>query len=633
MNPYRTLERPLVVYDGACGFCKRCVARFQVVARGAVDVAPSQEVAARFALPPEDCARAVQYLDPDGERHQGAEAVFRALAAAGRPRGLWLYRHVPGVGIVTRLGYRFIARFRGPVSRLTSLLHDRDLREDPWLLTRALYLRFLGLVLLVASLSYSGQILGLNGAEGILPAADFVERVQAVGVERGWSTWEVFQVLPSLFPLSPTDATLSGLALGATLSAALMVLGLLMGPALLAFILCWSSIVAVGGVFTGYQWDTFTLEVCIASLAVAPWRVGPSLPRRRRAPLAGRWLLRIILFKFMLLNGLVKWQSGDAPWDELTAMQFHYWTQPIPHAVSWYAHHLPAWLHEASVVGMFVIELALPFFILGTRRMRQLACLGTVALMLLIVATGNYGIFNLLTIALCLALLDDGAVRRLLPDALAHRLPDTRSERHEPAHWAIRSARGSVVAALILLNLWVLAQRSGVETPKSEVIEVVAKTARSLNICGTYGAFANMTEDRPEILIEGSVDGVTWRPYPLRYKTLELDRPHGFAGPHMPRLDWQLWFAALRQECRRTRWYLPFMTRLLEGRAEVLALFADDPFPDGPPTYLRSTLWSYTFTTERERGMTGDVWKRTPRGTYCPTLTLRDGKPVVATLP
>ena len=633
MNPYRTLERPLVVYDGECGFCKRCVTRFQVLARGTVDTAPSQSVAATFDLPAEDCARSVQYLDPEGQRFQGAEAVFRALDAVGRSRGLWLYTHLPGFAPVSRHLYRAVAHFRGGVSRITTLLHDHDLREDPWLLTRDLYLRFLGLILLVASLSYGSQIIGLNGSEGILPAETFVERVQSVALERGWSSWETLQVLPSVYPLAPSDDTLSALSWGAALSAGMMMLGLLMGPALLAFIFCWSSIVAVGGVFTGYQWDTFTLEVTIASLFIAPWRLGPGLARRRRAPLAGRWLLRVILFKFMLLNGLVKWQSGDAPWEELTAMSYHYWTQPIPHALSWYAHHLPEWIHKASVVTMFIIELALPFFILGTRRMRQIASVGIIALMLLIMATGNYGVFNLLTIALALALLDDGAIRALLPARIRQGLPDTRSERHDPAPVSFRVFRGPLVTALIALNLWVLAGRTGVELPENDALSALTKSARALNICSTYGAFANMTEDRPEILIEGSRDGETWHPYTLKYKTLALDRPHGFAGPHMPRLDWQLWFGALRQQCKRTRWYLPFVTRLLEGSPSVIALLERPPFEGAPPTYIRSTLWRYEFTSPDERGRSGDVWKRTAAGSYCPTLTLREGKLSVAHLP
>ncbi|MDP6947288.1 MAG: lipase maturation factor family protein, partial [Myxococcota bacterium] len=277
--------------------------------------------------------------------------------------------------------YWLVAHTRRLVSATLGTLHDRDLREDPWTLTRSVYLKALGLVMFLAVISYWSQIQALNGADGILPAQDLVERVQHTAETRDWSAWETFEAMPSLYALSPTDGTLHGLAGMAALGALLLMLGLVPGPALALVLLGWASIVAVGGTFTGYQWDIFNVEVCVASLFVAPWKLRPKCTRGRRATIAGRWLLRVILFKFILLNGIVKWQSGDAPWEELTALQYHYWTQPIPHAVSWYAHHLPAWLHEASVVGMFVVELILPFFIFGTRRMRQLACLGIASLM------------------------------------------------------------------------------------------------------------------------------------------------------------------------------------------------------------------------------------------------------------
>ncbi|MDP6944448.1 MAG: lipase maturation factor family protein, partial [Myxococcota bacterium] len=154
-----------------------------------------------------------------------------------------------------------------------------------------------------------------------------------------------------------------------------------------------------------------------------------------------------------------------------------------------------------------------------------------------------------------------------------------------------------------------------------------------LHVSTTYGAFSNMTEDRPEVLFEGSRDGKTWTPYRLRYKTLELDRSHGFAASHMPRLDWQLWFAALRRQCQRTRWYLPFLTRLLEAQPDVLDLLAEDPFSGDRPTYIRSSLWSYTFTSPEERDETGNVWRRERLGEYCPTVTLKNGKLAAAQLP
>ena len=188
-------------------------------------------------------------------------------------------------------------------------------------------------------------------------------------------------------------------------------------------------------------------------------------------------------------------------------------------------------------------------------------------------------------------------------------------------------------AVLVLLSLWMVGKRADLDLPIPEAFDDLAHNARALRVSAPYGAFANMTENRPEILLEASQDGVTWSPYVLRYKRLELDQSQGYAWSHMPRLDWQLWFAALRGHCKRTRWFVPLLTRLLEGAPEVHALLEEVPLDGAPPTYIRSSLWHYEFTSVEERSTTGHVWRRTRVGDYCPTVTLRDGEIAVARLP
>lgn len=625
-------DAPLLVYDGECGFCERCVERFVVQAGDVVQVARSQDVAHALDIPEEDCQRSVQFLDGEGNRFQGAEAVFRALARIGQGGWLWAYENLPGWGRLTEVAYRGVAQNRARVSRWVRYAHGSDLRVDPWTLTRSVYLRALGLVLLLAIASYWTQIDGLNGQAGISPAVDLVERIDAVSQERSWSLWERVQALPSLVALSPSDATLHALCFTASLGALFLLLGRLAGPALLMVFFGYGSIVTVGGIFTGYQWDNLLLEVTFASLLVASWGWRSTLSSNDRVSRAGIWVLRVLVFKFMFLNGWVKLQSGDVVWRDLTALQFHYWTQPIPHAVSWYAHHLPDWVHAAATYVMFAIELVFPFFIFGPRRLRLMAAGGFVLLMLGIVATGNYGTFNWMTMALAITWLDDGAIRGLLPSGWRDRLPDTRARLGRAPGLLCRLPRALLAAVLVIVSLWMVNDRGALEVPTPESLDRVAQGARSLRISGSYGAFADMTERRPEILIEASQDGDQWSPYVLPYKTLALDRAHGFAGTHMPRLDWQLWFAALRRNCKRTRWYGDLLRGLLRGSPQVHALFDGVPFPQGP-TYIRSSLWRYEFTSPEERDETGHVWRRTRMGEYCPTVTLRDGKLALASLP
>jgi hypothetical protein len=141
-----------------------------------------------------------------------------------------------------------------------------------------------------------------------------------------------------------------------------------------------------------------------------------------------------------------------------------------------------------------------------------------------------------------------------------------------------------------------------------------------------YGLFANMTTERPEIVIEGSDDGESWRAYEFRWKPGEPRRRPDFVEPHMPRLDWQMWFAALGSY-QTSRWFLPFCRRVLEGSPDVLGLLGTDPFPAAPPRYLRATLYDYRFTNREQRRENGEWWARKPLGPYIPTVTLSPDSP------
>ena len=138
----------------------------------------------------------------------------------------------------------------------------------------------------------------------------------------------------------------------------------------------------------------------------------------------------------------------------------------------------------------------------------------------------------------------------------------------------------------------------------------------------SYGLFAVMTTSRPEIIVEGSNDGTTWQPYEFKWKAGDLKTAPEFNLPHQPRLDWQMWFAALGNY-HRNPWFLNFLTRLLEGSPPVLKLLKKNPFPDAPPRYIRATLYDYQFTDLATLRTEGKWWRRTPRGLYCPVVSLR----------
>ena len=146
---------------------------------------------------------------------------------------------------------------------------------------------------------------------------------------------------------------------------------------------------------------------------------------------------------------------------------------------------------------------------------------------------------------------------------------------------------------------------------------------RSVN---NYGLFAVMTTNRPEIIVEGSNDGEKWLAYEFKWKPGDLKRAPGFVEPHMPRLDWQMWFAALGNY-QQNPWFINFLYRLLQGSSEVTRLLQTNPFSNAPPQYIRAVVYDYHFTDAATRARDGTWWRRELKGRYCPTLSLRAGTP------
>jgi hypothetical protein len=473
------------------------------------------------------------------------------------------------------------------------------------LAVRRLFLRALAAVYLVAFVSLAVQVDGLIGSGGILPAAELLADVAATtGAERYW-------LLPTLAWLADGDAFLRFLCWGGAALAVVLFLDVAPVPVLVLLWACYLSLVQAGQVFLGYQWDALLLEAGLLAVFLAPLRLRPRPPSLDAppAPLAV-WLLRWLLFRLMFGSGVVKLLSGDAAWRSLAALTVHYETQPLPTWTSWYAHQLPGWFHQFSCVLMFGVELIVPFLVLCPRRARLLAFWPLVGFQALIAASGNYAFFNLLTAALCIPLLDDAA----LPARL----------RAEPAPEGAVASRPwprfvlwPAAAVLLTASGAHLLMTFRVRPPAPLLLpaQLVAPFA-SVN---SYGLFAVMTTSRPEIVVEGSDDGVAWKAYSFRWKPGDVRRAPSFVAPHQPRLDWQMWFAAL-SSCQSNPWFVRFLLRLHEGSPPVLALLAEDPFLGRPPRYLRATRYDYRFTDAAARRRDGAWWRRDESGPYCPAL-------------
>jgi len=620
-----TRLKPLLVYDGECGFCRFCVDYWQKLTGDGIDYAPFQKVSQDFPqIPLKQFQQAVQLIDPEGNVRSAAEAVFRTLSyVPGYGWPLWLYRHVPGFAPASELTYRFVAQHRPFFDKLRWWLWGRQLDPPSYFLTRWVFLRLLGIIYLVAFASLWPQITGLAGTHGILPAQDFLASVaRNIGPER-------YRLFPTLAWLTTADGFLKFLAVGGALVSVLLILGIASGPLLLALWAFYLSLVTVGQDFMSFQWDILLLEAGFLAIFLAPWSGLESHWKKHQGKIARPapskivvWLLRWLLFRLVFLSGCVKLLSHDPSWRDLTALAYHYETQPLPTPVAWYAFQLPLWVQKCSTAGVFVLELGVPFLIFAPRRLRLMGCGLLIAFQILIAFTGNFAFFNLLTIALCLLLLDDQFLRMILPQALVARaLPQpelARTPGPAPKHIGLAVLAGVILsgsATLFAATLW------GARSVPRVALEA-AGWLEPFHIVSSYGLFAVMTTTRPEIIIQGSNDGTHWQDYQFKYKPGGLKKAPGWVAPYQPRLDWQMWFAAL-SDYRSNPWFVNLMIRLLEGSPQVLALLGKNPFPSAPPRYVRALTYDYRFTNFAERRATGNWWQRQLVGLYFPAATLR----------
>ena len=490
-----------------------------------------------------------------------------------------------------------------------------------FVLVRSLFLRAMALVYLAAFVSLWTQIHGLVGSEGILPVTEFLH-----AVHRYYGSSSVFRY-PTLFWLSSSDAMLSAVCAAGTVASVVLLIGFIPIAASLACWVSYLSLFVAGQVFLGFQWDILLLEAGVLGILLSPPCLTPVGWRRYPPSRGALWLVRWLLFRLMFASGLVKLMSGDLAWRNLTALSYHYESQPLPPWTAWYMNQLPMWVQRISCALMFGVELIVPFFIFAGRRARLSAFWIFTGFQLIIAATGNYTFFNYLTIALGLSLLDDRFLRSWVSASRSKQAAGQAKELSDALQtpsvrgWGVRVRWLFVTAAVGSIALL-----SGVNFAARfygySALPAVARRAldriEPFRLTGNYGLFAVMTKGRPEIVLEGSNDGKRWREYGFRYKIGDVTRRPGFVAPHQPRLDWQMWFAAL-SNFRRQRWFGRFVERVGEGSPPVLALLGRVPFPDAPPRYLRALLYDYRLTTAAHHPG-GAWWTRSVRGLYYPVV-------------
>lgn len=457
-----------------------------------------------------------------------------------------------------------------------------------------LFIKLLGLCFFFAFLSLSQQVLGLYGSRGITPIGDLLETIKAqIKSPR-------YFYVPTIFWRNHSDEWLKwGTSAGMILSI-LVMLNVLPALFLLALTLLYLSYTTVGSDFLSFQWDVLLIEVGFIGVLYAV---------QSPPPILVVYLAYFMLFRFLFSSGAVKLLSGCPEWRSLEAMKYHYETQPLPNRGGFYAQHYFKKYTKFSTLAVFFLELITPFLIFGGPFARLLAFGFSLFLQVLIIATGNYAFFNLLTIALSFTLLNDKYLSWMDGALSLQALPVI-----TPVNLVLNiiAAVFIFVNAIMLLRLFI----------RVKIFDDVLRWFQHFQLVNSYGLFAVMTTKRNEILFEGSNDGVLWKEYEFKWKPDRLETQPLQIAPLQPRLDWQMWFASL-SHYRNNPWLYQLVVRMLQGSPDVLGLFKNNPFPEGPPKMIRAQFYEYHFNDLEDHRATGNWWKRRYIGLYAPPFSLR----------
>ncbi len=465
---------------------------------------------------------------------------------------------------------------------------------DLWL-PRFLFQRGLGLVYLIAFLVAVNQFRPLAGEHGLLPAPLFIRQVP-------------FTNAPSLFYLAPKDWAFGAAAwLGVILSCLALSgyserFGTPVSMAVWAAMwLLYISFVNVGQLFYGYGWETMLLEAGFCAIFLGGWFTAPS-----PIPL---WILRWMEFRVMFGAGLIKLR-GDPCWRDLTCLDYHYETQPIPNPLSWYFHALPKWALHGGVAFNHLVEVVVPFGFFLPQPFASVAALLTIAFQLLLMLSGNLSFLNLLTIVLAFPALDGRWLAKWLPVSVPPLA--------EPSRWFEYATIG-YAAIVVLLSI---RPALNLVSPR----QIMNTSFEPLHLVNTYGAFGSIGRVRDEVIVEGtSADKLSeyadWRAYEFKGKPGDPMRMPPQIAPYQLRIDWQMWFAAM-STYEQEPWFINFVAKLLQGDRATLSLLRINPFPSAPPKYIRARLYRYRFSSEEERRRTGAWWQRELEGEWFPAVSL-----------
>ena len=517
-------------------------------------------------------------------------------------------------------------------------LFDSNSGATGRLIPRWIFLRALGLIYYSAFFSLVFQIKGLIGPRGILPANEYLE---ALGERFGHAA---YWYAPTVLWFSSGSHAVAGICWVGMIAALLLVLNIWPRGMLAICFVCFLSFVTAAQDFSAYQSDAMLLEAGFIALFFAPRGFRPGWGKASSPSRMSWFLLVWECFRIYFESGVAKIMGGDSEWRNFTAMDEYYQNGPLPTWIGWYMQHLPHRFHAATAFGTLALELVVAWMMFLPRRFRMVCFWIVTPWQIGIILSANYTFLNYLLLLLGFLLLDDKLLERFLPHKwraeFAARVKakpadeaDAQQHRWDALHAQWAAAK---LAATAVMLTWILYATALEMVWMVKPLPLPASPVSALEpfrIANRYGLFAMMTRGRYEIEFQGSEDGQTWLVYPFRFKPQDPVKPPGIYAPYQPRFDWNLWFASLstwQQE--------PIVPRteraLLRGDADVLLLFAGNPFRKAPPRRVRAVIWQYWFTEPNEKRSQGAWWRRQQLGLYAPTLEREsDGRIVILQWP
>ncbi|XP_044034834.1 lipase maturation factor 1 isoform X2 [Siniperca chuatsi] len=472
----------------------------------------------------------------------------------------------------------------------------------------------------------------LIGEHGLMPCKSYLNSVKRyVGGKIGMAAFAYTPSILWLLDWSDMDANLDGIALGGmALSAFVLVTGMANMVIMVTLWVLYHSLVSVGQLWYSFGWESQLLETGFLAIFLCPMWTLSQVPSHCPPSLICIWTFRWLIVRIMLGAGLIKIR-GDKCWRDLTCMDYHYETQPVPNPMSYYMHRSPWWFHRFETLSNHLIELIFPFFTFLGRRMCKVNGAIQILFQVVLIVSGNLSFLNWLTIVPSLACFDDASLGFLFHSGCGAKKAVLEVQNEDAAGRTPKPTKGMFIRRVVNISLGVLIGYLSIPVVMNlfSSRQVMNTSFDPLRIVNTYGAFGSITKERTEVIFQGTLNQdpkdpeAVWEEYQFLCKPGDVYRRPCLISPYHYRLDWLMWFAAF-QTYEQSEWVIHIAGRLLSNDSTVLSLLDQNPFQGREtPRWVRGEHFRYKFSQPGSASAAqGRWWLRKRIGAYFPPVDL-----------